>query len=71
MATTMSVPVTISTEARAFVEQLSQREELDLMIEKAKNFVPGLSSIEVALDEATEDMPPGVILWTHRDDVGT
>ena len=29
------------------------------MIDKAKNFVPGLASIEVALDEATEGMPPG------------
>ena len=53
MATTMSVPVAISTEARAFVEQLSQREELDLMIDRAKRIVPGLSSIEVALDEGT------------------
>jgi hypothetical protein len=54
----MSVLVTISTEARAFVEQFSQREELDLMIDRA-------------LDEATADIPAGVILWTHRDDVGT
>jgi hypothetical protein len=32
--------------------------------------VPGLRSIDVALDEATEETPPGVILWAHRDDVG-
>ena len=33
--------------------------------------MPGLASIEVALDGATDDMPPGVILWTHRDDIET
>jgi hypothetical protein len=71
MSTVMTVPVTIAPEALAFIDRLRLRQEFELMIDKAKNFVPGLSSIEVALDEATEDMPPGVILWTHRDDVGT
>jgi hypothetical protein len=71
MSTVMTVPVTIAPEARAFIDMVGQREEFELMIDKAKHFVPRLSSIEVALDEATEDMPPGVILWTHRDDVGT
>jgi hypothetical protein len=32
--------------------------------------VPGLKSIEVVLDQATQEMPPGVLLWTHRDDIG-
>ncbi len=71
MSTVMTVPVTIAPEARAFIDMVGQREEFELMIERAKHFVPGLSSIEVALDEATEHMPPGVILWTHRDDIGT
>jgi hypothetical protein len=71
MSTVMTVPVTIAPEALAFVDRLRLRQEFELMIDKAKHFVPGLSSIEVALDEATENMPPGVILWTHRDDVGT
>jgi hypothetical protein len=71
MSTTMIVPVTIAADALAFVDGLGQREEFELMIDRAKHFVPGLSSIEVALDEATDDMPPGVILWTHRDDIGT
>ncbi len=70
MPTTMTVPVTIAPEARAFVEQLGQREDLDLMIDRAKHVVPGLKAIEVALDEATVEMPAGVILWTHRDDTG-
>jgi hypothetical protein len=70
MSMTMTVPVTIAPEARAFVEQLGQREDLDLMIDRAKHVVPGLTAIEVALDEATVEMPAGVILWTHRDDIG-
>jgi hypothetical protein len=41
------------------------------MIDRAKRIVPGLTAIDVALDEATADIPAGVILWTHRDDVGT
>lgn len=49
---------------------MAQDRRFELMIERAKHFMPGLSSIEVALDEAIEDMPPGVILWTHRDDIG-
>ena len=28
-------------------------------------------SIEIAIDEATDDMPLRVILWKHRDDIGT
>ncbi len=70
MSTTIAVPVTISPDAFAFVERLGQRREFERMIDRAKHVVPGLASIEVALDEATDDMPPGVILWTHRDDVG-
>jgi hypothetical protein len=70
MSTTMTPPVTIAPDALAFVERLGQRQQIELIIDRAKHFVLGLSSIEVALDEATEDMPPGVILWTHRDDVG-
>jgi hypothetical protein len=27
-----------------------------------------LRTIEVVLDEATEEMPPGVALWARRDD---
>jgi hypothetical protein len=71
MSSTMTVPITISPEARAFVEQSGQREELNLMIDRANCIVPGLTAIDVALDGATADMPAGVILWTYRDDFGT
>jgi len=70
MSTTITVPVAIAPEARAFIDRLGQRQEFDLMIDRAKHVVPGLTAIEVALDEATDDMPAGVVLWTLRDDVG-
>ena len=71
MSTTMSVPLTIAANALEFVDRLGQRWEFERMIDRAKHVVPVLASIEVALDEATDDMPPGVILWTHGDDIGT
>ena len=40
------------------------------MIDWTKHMVPGLTSIEVALDEATDEMPPAVVLWTHSDEIG-
>jgi hypothetical protein len=70
MSTTMTVAVTIAPDVLAFVDRLGQRRELELMIDRAKHFVPGLTAIDVALDPATDDMPPGVVLWTHRDDTG-
>jgi hypothetical protein len=70
MSTTTTVPVMITPEARASIEGWGQRHEFELMIDGAKHVVRGLTAIEVALDEATDEMPPGVILWTHRDDIG-
>jgi hypothetical protein len=29
-----------------------------------------LRSIEVVLDEATDEIPAPVVLWVHRDDLG-
>ena len=40
------------------------------MIERARHVVTSLRSIEVVLDEATEETPAEVVLWTHRDDIG-
>ncbi len=40
------------------------------MVERAEEVVPGLRSIDVVLDDATEAMPSGVVLWGHRDGVG-
>jgi hypothetical protein len=71
VSTSTIVPVTISPEAQAFLEGLGQAEQLQKMIDRARHTVTGLRSIEVVLDEATEEMPPGVVLWAHRDDIGS
>ena len=70
MSTTTVLPVTIAPEARSFVDRIDQTAELEVMIDRARQVVPGLRSIEVVLDDATEEMPPGVVLWMHRDDAG-
>jgi hypothetical protein len=70
MSTTTMVPVTISAEARSFLDRLGQAEEWEKMIDRARHVVTGLQSIDVVLDEATEEMPSGIVLWAHRDDVG-
>jgi hypothetical protein len=70
MSTPMLAPVSITPEARAFVDRLGRRAELEGMIDRARQVVPGLRAIEVVLDEATEEIPAGVVLWVHRDHVG-
>jgi hypothetical protein len=71
MSTTTAVPITMSPEVRRFLDQLGQAVVLEQMIDRARHIVPGLRSIEVVLDEATEEMPPGIVLWVHRDDSGS
>lgn len=70
MSTATMVPVTISPEARSFLERLGQVEDLEKMIDRVRHIVTGLRSIEVVLDETTEEMPSGVVLWVHRNDIG-
>jgi hypothetical protein len=47
MSTTMTVPVTIAPEAWAFVDHVDQREQFELMVERAKRVVPDIMAIEV------------------------
>ena len=70
MSTATIAPVTISPDARSFVDRVGQTRELERMIDRARHVVSGLRSIEVVLDEATDEMPPGVVLWVHRGDIG-
>ena len=60
----------ISPQAREFIDRLGQSHEFEMMVDWARRVAPGLRSIEVALDEATDDMPAGVVPWTHRDHIG-
>jgi hypothetical protein len=70
MTTSTLVPVSVSPDARAFVDRIGRRAELETMIDRAARVVPDLRSIEVMLDEATEEIPAGVVIWAHRDDTG-
>jgi hypothetical protein len=71
MTTTTTVPVTISPDTRSFLDRLGQAKELEQMINRARLTVTGLRAIEVVLDEATDEMPAGVVLWAHREDIDT
>ena len=71
MSTTTMVPVTMSPEACSFIDQIGRGEECEKMIDRARQVVPGLRSIEVVLDEATEEVPPGVVIWVHCDGIGS
>ncbi len=68
MSATVLIAVTISPQARSYVDRIDQLVELDEMIDRARQSVPGLRSIDVVLDEATEEMSAGVILLVLRDD---
>ncbi len=70
MPITTMVSVTVSPQARSFIDRHGQAEEFGKMMDRARQVVPGLRSIEVVLDEPTEEMLPGVVLWVHRDDIG-
>lgn len=70
MSTSILIPVAIAPDARAFIDRQGQRPEFEAMIDRARRVVPGLRSVEVVLDEATEEIPAGVVLWAHRDGVG-
>jgi hypothetical protein len=71
MSATTTAPVAITPEARAFIDEVGQRREFDMMIDRARHVVPGLRAIEVVLDEATEELSAGVVLWAHRDNTGS
>jgi hypothetical protein len=66
MATTAAIPVTISPEAAAFIAEVGQRPEFEILLEHTKQVVADLRAIEVTLDDTPETGPPGVILWAHH-----
>jgi hypothetical protein len=66
MATTAAIPVTVSPEAEAFIAEVGQQREFEILLEHTKQVVADLRAIEVTLDDTPETGPPGVILWAHR-----
>ncbi len=65
------IPVTIEADAAARVEELGMQAEFELMIEHAKQAVPGLRFIRVTLEYDPEwpENEPRVVIWARRDDL--
>lgn len=69
--TTAIVPVTISNEVQARVEELGLRRELETILEHARNTIPGLRFLNVSLERCPE-MPdsPKILIDAHRPHLG-
>jgi hypothetical protein len=68
MTTTESIPVTVTSEASAFIQQLGLDAEFDRMIEHTRQAVPNLRRIEVTYEfDLSDEMHSSVVIWSHRD----
>jgi hypothetical protein len=71
MATNVTIPVTVSAEAKAWIDQLGMQHEYEQMVAHAKQTLPGLKAIEVGFDEDPDKLTaPGVILLARREHPG-
>ena len=69
MATTATIPVTVTSEAAARIAELGMQSEFEQMIEHAKEVVAYLRSLRVTLEYDPEGVEePGLVIWSHRDD---
>jgi hypothetical protein len=66
-AVTTELPITISDQAQSFIERIGQQAEFRAMLEHVRRSVSGLRSIEVVLDDDSNEIPAGIVLWVHRD----
>jgi hypothetical protein len=67
--TPMTVPLTITPEAQARVEELGMQRELDRMIEHTRQTVPGLRAITVVLEPCYDTRDePGLTIEAAVDD---
>jgi hypothetical protein len=71
MSTTATIPVTITPEAAAHIQELGLQREFEHMLEHTKQVIPSLRTIRVEMSyEPDPCSEPVVILWAHRDDPG-
>jgi hypothetical protein len=66
MATTDTIPITITPTADAFIDRAGQRREFEAMLEHARRTIADLRAFEVELDETPGTGPPGIVIWAHR-----
>ena len=70
MATGTEIPTKIAPEAVKFVAELGMQKELDVMLQHARQTIPGLQFVDVSYDEDPTANIPGVFIWAHRDEQG-
>lgn len=67
MATSATIPVTVSPEAQGRVTALGLQSEFEQMLEHTLQTVPGLKRVRVELEEQTDEIDdPLVVLWAHK-----
>jgi len=71
MATTATIPITISPEADAFISGLGARPEFEAMLDHTRQAIADLRAIEVYLDDVPGTIPPGIVIVAHRGDPRT
>ena len=62
-----TIPTTIQPDAMAFLAEIGQERELDLMLEHAKATIPRLRALDVVLHDFPETGPPSLTIDAHRD----
>lgn len=71
MATTATIPVTLTPHAAARIADLNLQAEFERMVEHTRQTAPGLRSISVTLGfDPCPEVDPGIVLWAHRDHPG-
>jgi hypothetical protein len=62
-----TIPVTISDEARARVEELGLQREFEMILDHTRQAIPGLRALDVTLqDPTTPGDWPGILLRARR-----
>ena len=70
MTLSLQVPIHVSPEAEAHVEELGLGRELDLMLEHTRGAVSGVRSVSVRLSDTPEGGDPTVLILAAIKDPG-
>ena len=66
MASTATIPTTVSPEAEAFIAGLGFQAEFEAMLDHTRLAIADLRAIEVYLDDVPGTIPPGIVIDAHR-----
>jgi hypothetical protein len=65
MPTIATIPVTIQPDAAAFLAEIGQERELEMMLKHAKATIPRLRALDVVLHDYPETGPPSLTIDAH------